>query len=558
MGRERVDVVVIGSGAGGAPAALSLARAGARVVVLEKGPFYGIGDFDHDEIRVCRRDFWVPWAEDEPHTVRSAAAQLARPSREGWTSACVGGATVHMSGFFYRLHDCDFSLRRVLGEVPGATLADWPITLDELLPYYDVMESELGVSGDGASNPLERRSRPYPLPPLAAHPASRLVDEAAARRGWHAFATPRAVLSAAYGARPPCNLCAFCGDYGCENASKSSTLASLLPAALATERCVIRSGCMALRLEADAQDRVRAVEYEDAAGVRRVIEARVVVLAASAVESARLLLLSQSGRHPQGLGNANGLVGKHLSFSTFGKVSAVFERSALSAALGVSRGELGHRGFLQRSIQDDYWSPSLGALGKGGTYNFMVAHPNVINAATKVASTTGAGMWGAPLLGQIRAYHEAQTWLEAEIFSEYFPHDGCYVDLDPRVRDRFGLAVARITASVHPLSASVNATMVQRLRDFFGSFEPAPISLWTMAQSGTTMHLQHGTCRFGTNAEDTVLDPSCRMHGIEGLYVLDGSFMPSSGGVPATATIIANSFRVSELLAARMRRGELN
>src|SRR5258708_5282615 len=134
---NRADVVVIGSGAGGAPAAWSLADSGAHVVLLEKGPHYGPADFVHDEVAVARRNFFVPYDDDDPHTIRKDGAAQATRTREGWIGINVGGGTVRMAGFCYRLHAEDFELHKRLGNIAGASIADWPITLADLQPHYD-------------------------------------------------------------------------------------------------------------------------------------------------------------------------------------------------------------------------------------------------------------------------------------------------------------------------------------------------------------------------------------------------------------------------------------
>jgi len=553
--REAVDVVVVGSGAGGAPVALCLAEAGARVLVLEKGPYYTVRDFTHDEVSVCRRDFWVPWEHLDPHTIRKAGEPEARVTREGWVSQCVGGGTVHMSGFFYRLHAEDFRLATLTGGVRGAELADWPIDLAELEPFYDLAEVRVGVSGQAGLNPFELRRRPFPLPPLPPHPAAALVDEAARGLGLQPFPTPRAVLSRPYGGRPPCNQCGFCGEYGCENGSKSSVLASLLPLAEATGRCEIRPGCMACRIEVDAEDRAAAVVYFDPAGVERRVGARVVVVAASAIESARLLLLSAGGRHPQGLANGQGLVGKHLTFSTFGKGTAVLDRAAVVARLGGDHLDLP---FLQRSLQDDYWNERLGSgLPKGGTHNFLLHHPNPINAGVRLAMDSKWTLWGQPLKDALRRYFHEEIWAEFEVFGEFLPVPGCYVDLDPGVKDRWGLPAARITMAHHPLADDVNRLMVRRGLDVLEALQPKPIRVVPWAWANTTYHLQQGTCRFGDDPSRSVLDRDCQAHEVPNLYVTDASFMPTSGGCPATPTILANAFRVGHKIAERFRRGEI-
>ncbi len=547
--REQVDVVIVGSGAGGAPVAAILAEAGASVVVLEKGPYYTSKDFVHDEVKMCRRDFWVPYIHNEPHTIRKNADVAAGRTGDGWTSNCVGGATVHMSGFFYRLKKSDFELETLTGGIEGANVADWPISLGELLPFYDLMETRIGVSGRAGVNPFETRTRPFPLPPLRPHPAARLFDEATRNMGLHPYPTPRAVTSRSYGRRPPCNLCGLCGDYGCENASKSSSLVTFIPQAEATGRCEIRPRCMARRVLVDDSGKATGIEYIDGSGDVKRINARVICLAASAIESARLLLLSESNRFPNGLANNNGLVGKNLTFSTYGKGTGTFNRGELAAVLGKDGMDLP---FFQRSVQDDYWMEEEGlALPKGGTYNFIIAHPNPIHAAVRLAKSAKWQLFGDKFKERMHRYFHDELAIEFEVFGESLPWKESYVDLDQKVQDRFGLPVARITHRNHPAVDKVNKTMVGRGMDMLRAMEPKAkrVSAWTWHD--TTFHLQQGTCRFGVDPEKSVLDPSCRTHEVKNLYVTDGSFMPTSGGVPSTATIMANALRVAHTIRER-------
>ncbi|CAN0595809.1 unnamed protein product, partial [Laminaria digitata] len=171
MSEEQVDVVIVGSGAGGAPVAWTLAKSGASVLVLDKGPRYRVQNFLHDEIAVCRRDFWVPWIDEDPHVLHRGGSKEPELSTAGWLAQCGGGGTVHMSGFFFRLHPKDFALASNYGPLDGSTAIDWPISYEDLAPYYEMVEREVGVSGDLSANPFApQRTGPFPFPPVANHP----------------------------------------------------------------------------------------------------------------------------------------------------------------------------------------------------------------------------------------------------------------------------------------------------------------------------------------------------------------------------------------------------
>lgn len=554
--QDSADVVVVGSGAGGAPVALALAEAGARVVVLERGPYRTVRDFTHDEVAATLRDFWQPYPETDPHTVVHEEGRPSRRTRDGWTAHCVGGGTVHMAGFWFRFQESDLRLASRLGSVPGADLADWPIALADLEPFYALAEARLGVSGLAGANPFEAPRGPYPLPPLPEHACAGLVDEAARSLGLHPFPTARAVLSAPYGGRPPCTECGFCAGFGCENASKSSVLAALVPAAEATGRCEVRARCVATKVAVDDAGRASGVEYVDADGKERRIAARVVCVAASAVESARLLLLSATPRFPKGLGNGSGLVGRNLAFSTYGHVVGVYDRAKIVEALGGAKGL--DLPFLQRSVQDDYWTDDRAAPSpKGGTYTFGVRQPAPVQAAVAMAQETSYGLWGPKLKEALKRRFQDEVVLEVEVFGEFLPWKGCYVDLDPEVKDVRGQPVARLHVGLHPVTDGVSKRMSTRALQVLRAVKPAPTRSGALDWSVPNYPLQGGTCRFGTDPERSVLGPDCQAHEVKNLYVTDSSFMPTSGGAPATPTILANSFRVAGLIRERFVRREI-
>jgi choline dehydrogenase-like flavoprotein len=551
---DEVDVCIVGSGAGGGPLALELARAGARVVVLEKGPWYRKDDFDHDEIANMRSDKWVPRIADEPHGLQLAGDATPRKGSQGWIASCVGGGTTHWSGFVHRMHPDDFRMKTRYTDVAGADLADWPISYEDIAPYYDKVEREIGVSGEAETHPFASpRSGPYPLPPLRANPLAALVDRGAERLGLHAFQTPRAIVSQPYQGRPACIYCDFCGGYGCEIDAKSSTAAALIPRALATGRCELRPHSMVFEVTVGRDGRAEAVRYFDAAGDVREQRARVVCISATAIESARLLLNSKSSRFPNGLANGSGLVGRNLTFSTLARGYGEFEVARLPAELRPHHPV--H--FLQRSIQDFYFIPERrGGYDKGGTLNFLLPHRNPIATAERLSRRGRPPLWGAELNRAVLRYYEEVRELECEVFGEFLPNPGTYVSVDGEIKDRWQIPSATIHLRNHPADVANSRMLLDKVLEVFRGADASNTVADTAGE--TTFVLQHGTCRFGRDPATSVLDPFCRSHEVDNLYVVDGSFMPTSGGVPSTLTIMANAFRVADHLAQRFGAGGMD
>jgi choline dehydrogenase-like flavoprotein len=519
MAAESFDACMVGSGAGGGAAAWALVRAGLRVLVLERGPHYTGKDFFHDELAVCRRDYFIPSPARDPHMVARGAGAPER-SADGWISCCVGGGTVHMSGYFFRMHREDFR--------------GWPISFEQLEPYYDEVEHDIGVSGAGV--PGEPRRKTHPLPPLLAHPAAQLVDGACAKLGLRSFPIPRAIVSGDYRGRQACTYCGFCGSYGCEVGAKSSTLATYLAMAQRTRRLTLRAKCRVTRLGAEA-GRARSVVYLDEQGREQRVKARAVVVACSAIETARLLLAS-------GLANGSGLLGKGLMFSTLAAGYGRFPRS--SPAWPASSERLP---FIDRALQDLPGAPR-------GTILFQRPHPNPIFQAEKLAwNRSGPPAFGAELKRRMREFFLETRTIEWESFSEFLAHDGCDVSLDPSVRDAAGQPAARVRIGLHPESLAASDRIAVRAREVLAAAD-------AMRQGETDDErvytvLQCGTARMGTDPKTSVVDAACESHEVKGLFVADSSAFCSSGSAPFTLTIMANAVRVGAGIAEKMRRRDL-
>ncbi|MGD8853865.1 MAG: GMC family oxidoreductase [Gammaproteobacteria bacterium] len=554
------DVCVIGSGAGGGPVALTLAQAGHSVLVLEKGPWFTEQDFYKDELACCRRSVYTPRLEDEQHVIEdldSDGQWVGEPTSESgwdfWNGNCVGGSSNFMSGFFYRLKPEDFRLLSEFGPIAGANVADWPIDYDELEPWYALVEWEVGVSGRVSDHPhAEPRSTPaFPFPPTAEHPIARRIDAACESLGFHAFPTPRAILSRPQGGRRSCEYSGYCGSYGCSTGAKGSSRAALLGRAVATGRCEVRPHSKVHRLVSDGRGRVTAAECFDAAGERQRVRARIFVVACQAIETSRLLLCSTGPRHPHGLANRHGQVGRNLVFSAGGAGTGDFPYADLDAAEAAA---LRARGpFVNRSLQDWYCidDATFGGRAKGGTIDFLLRHPNPIARAMSLKwDDDDRLVWGRPLQRRLKSLFTEAQYLRYELFCDWLPTDDCFVSLDPGVRDRWGTPVARVRIGYHPRDLEVGRYLDARARRVLQRMGAK--SIRSGVSGSPPQNLVAGGCRFGADPRSSVLDADCRAHDVDNLYVTDGSFMPTGGSVPFTWTIYANAFRVADRIRAAL------
>ena len=541
-GQGEYDVVVVGSGAGGGTAAAALAEAGLRVCMLEKGPHLTEADFIHDELAMCRRWYLSPNPFEEPNLV-AVNGGAAGPTSNGWIASCVGGGTVQMSGFFYRLHPDDFALRTKFGAPAHSTLADWPITYADLAPFYDEIEKRIGVAGDASKLPWQQPA--FPIGPIAQHPIAPLLDAAVKKAGRTAFQTPRAILSGAYEGRAACHYCGFCASYGCEVGAKSSTLASLIPIGVKTGKLEIVPHAMALRIETNAEGRASAVVWTDGKAEHRAT-GRAIVVAAGAVQTARLLLASERA-------NQSGQLGKHLMFSASSRASGVF---ALPHQSFAAKGR--DFPFVDRTSTDFYLTKDKRfAHRKGGVILFLMPHVNPIFQA-ELAADRGDGkppLWGAELTKKLRETFVRTRRVEVETFAEFFPHAGSHVALDDKIKDKFGQRVARLTTALHPASKLASELLTSEgekvLAAAGATIERAP------RDPDVYWFLQAGTARMVKKASDGVIGADGQAFDVPNLYVADGAALPTAGGAPFTLTIMANALRIARGIAARASRGEL-
>lgn len=533
IARRQWDAIVIGSGAGGAALAWRLASRGLAVLVLEKGHRIAPNDW-HDEIAVTRRNLFVPYVKDEPHVV-VAAGRAPERRRDGWTACCVGGGTVHMSAMLLRMQPADFT--------PDGGGAAWPFGYQTLQPYYDLIETTLGVSGDRTANPFEAPARALPLPPISAHPAAQRLSDAARVLGLHPYPTPRGILSRPYRGRGGCAYCPFCASYACEAEAKAAADVTLLRMAEASG-ATVWPGARAAALRS-AAGRVEGVDVIDAAGTRRALRASLVVLAAGAMESARLALLSTTPSAPRGVGNQRDQVGRHVTGSYNAGLSGRF---AYPGELFAPAADA--QPFVNLALQDLYAGPAR----RPGLGTVMIDRRPLspIDHAVGIAMRaveSGAPLLGAPLKDALchRMAHSRAVVVEA--FLPIRPHAERRISLDPHITDAWQLPAARLAQARYADDGSRGAAVVELGEQVLRAAGAADVD--SRIELDETPFLVSGSMRMGRSAADSACDPDGRVHGFDNLYVCDSGALPGMGGVPPTLTIMANAARIAD----RIRHG---
>jgi choline dehydrogenase-like flavoprotein len=550
---DNPDVVVIGSGAGGGVSAKVLAEAGLKVLLLEKGGnnYLGLDNpsgitgnhMGNDELKFYVRNFVDMDRRIEPRTFRANASEKAAITKVNTLATTVGGGTIHYDGNSPRVKQRDFRAKSIYGVLENTMMDDWPISYEEIEPFYDLAEKAIGVQGQAGINPYEEpRANPFPMPPGYQKYHSILLAETATRLGYHPYPTPIALNSVAYRGRPACANCGFCGSHGCAINAKGSTAVTVIRDALLTGNCELRPNSFVYKLNTNANGTaVESVEYIDGNGRKVTQPGGAFILAGNPIESARLCLLSPSAAYPNGLGNSSGLVGKNIMFHTVYSVFGVYPQRVHNY-----RGRVGTLGM------DDFnRAPAPGdpnPLFGGGVIEFGAQlHP--IGEAFFV-----------PFMGEIHKKYMRYSpfrdhMADITFIAEDPPMPTNMVDLDPTVKDVYGFPVSRITYSPHPNDKKVADTYIPKLKEIHreaGAYFILAVPL-AITNGGVpdTKHIL-GTLRMGNDPATSVTDAFGRFHELDNLYNSDGGVYVTSTGYNPTITIQALAWRQAANIAGQL------
>ncbi len=512
--KDNSVVVVVGSGAGGGTLSNELAQKGVDVVCLEAGPRLTISDIVNDNDTMFSRLSWLD---------KRIGTGALNPGLPLWVCKTVGGTTVHWAGAALRFQEHEFKTRTIYGEVQGANLLDWPLSLKEIEPYYDKAEDKLGVTGT------------HGIPRLPGNNNYKVLAAGAKRVGYKEFHSGNmAINSQPRDDRPACHQIGFCME-GCAIGAKWSTLYTEIPKAEATGHFELRPESMALHITHDASGLVTGVVYADKAGNQHEQRARAVFVAGNSVETPRLLLNSASSKFPDGMANSSGQVGRNFMRHMSGTVYAImpgrvnFERGTQMA--GIVKDEAGFN--PKRGFVGGYEMETLPGFGLAGLATNLI--PNA---------------WGPDYTRIIDMYdHFAGMWLVGEDLPQ---HDNG-VTLHPTEKDQYGLPVPVVHFNDHANDFAMRNHAFKAGRAIYESLGATEI--FELPPFSSTHNM--GTCRQSANPRDGVCNSYGQTHDIPNLFISDGSQFTTSAAENPTLTIAALAIRQAEYVAERLGRRQI-
>jgi choline dehydrogenase-like flavoprotein len=518
----RADVCVVGSGPAGAIVAARLAGSGHDVVVLEAGPRYDRRDRGERMEAHIRPGPSAVWPVDENRDAYTSDGERHYPLNAMRIKG-VGGSTLHWQGMVMRLHERDFRMRTDHG-----VGVDWPVDYADLRPYYAEAERELSVAG-ASDNPYEPpREEPHPLPAFAPSHSDSLFAEACERLGIDMHSVPNARNSEPADGRPACQGYGTCQPV-CPSGAKYTAESHVETAVEAGARVVDEAPVTRLEHD-DAGESVTAAVYVTPDGTHRQ-EARHFVVACGGVETPRLLLLSESDRHPDGLANSSGLVGRCFMDHLFAGAGGRLGRPTRQNHVGFNTSE-SHQFY-------DGTDPLVGL--KLEFFNYAGPSP--------VVEATRAETWGDDLLDSLGESYGDHLAVGALV--EQLPSPENRVELDTSTTDDKGDPVPRIVWSIDDRTREAIRRANEIQRAILSELDVEVT--WTVGPEETGPAAHHmGTTRMGDDPESSVVDADCRAHDLSNLWVAGSSVFPTAGAMNPTLTIAALSCRLADRLDAEL------
>ena len=542
---NKYDAIIIGSGAAGGIVACVLAEAGKHVLLLERGAHLSFTDVGRDHLRNQRLAIYGhnagPDVVGNPRVFidPQGHARIVKPYELDYhnNAACVGGGTRVYGAQAWRFHPDDFRMATKYGVPEGSSLADWPIPYETLEPFYERAEWELGAAGNGESIQHQiPRKRNYPLRPVGPSPQTAALQNGARQLGWVTTPVPLLINTEPYGGRSACIKCKYCVGFACPSDAKSGSQNTVIPRALATGNCELKTSAIVESVETGERGNVIGVSYFDNnAGEprRQTARAKVVIVSAGAIESARLLLNSHSAFHPAGLGNEHDQVGRNLQGHLYPRAygispTKVFDGVGPGVTIATTQFNHDNPGIIGGGmLADDFIKPPI-------DFWYDSLPPDLPR-------------WGLDNKRFMRENYTRVMHVRGPV--QDIPNPEGRVTVDAGVRDKWGLPVARLSGTTH--RATVEAAEFMRERGEEWMRASGCEKVWS-AQPGLILsgrQHQAGTCRMGRDPKSSVTDEWGRLHNHDNLFVVDGSLHVTNGGFNPVLTIMALAFRSAEFIA---------
>ncbi|HET6558993.1 MAG TPA: GMC family oxidoreductase [Prolixibacteraceae bacterium] len=548
MGNKHVNAIVVGAGAGGGIVAKELSVAGLSVVLFERGGWATFNDTDTDELISQRTtvlgNAYGPDNERYRRVIvnKDGNTSIVLPNEGAYNNnaACVGSGTVSYGAMAWRFMQEDFKLKTIYGHVDGSTLEDWPITYQDIEPFYEKAEWEIGVSGDDSQNPFAPpRHKPHPMPAFSHNKEARLLFDAAKRLGYHPFPIPMARNSVPYNGRPACIRMRTCCGFACPVNAKGGTQNTVIPTALETGNCELRIKSVVSEILVNEHGKITGIAYFDEKNNKQIQTADLVIISASATETARLLLNSKSKFFPNGIGNENDWVGRNL------------QGHAYTGAYGIFKDDIYDDVGPGASVAiSDFNHHNAGIMGGGVLCNEFIRMPYLFTGIRP----PGSARWGK----DHKAFQQLNFKKLAQVVGPYqeIPKFDCRVEVDPTVKDFWGIPVVRLSGTRHEKDVEGCRFMSEKAELWLK--EAGAISTWQSVGGGSGLsggQHQAGTCRMGNDPKTSVTDKYGRIHAVPNLFIADGSLNVSNGGFNPALTIMALGYLIGDYIASEWLKG---
>jgi choline dehydrogenase-like flavoprotein len=540
MVNKHVNAIVVGAGAGGGVVAKELAVNGLSVALFERGGWPNYDKNINDELISQRVQVlgsaFGPDGKKHPRVKinNDGTKYQVTPTKGGYNhiAACIGSGTVSYGAMAWRFMPEDFKMRTTYGTVDDSTLDDWPISYEDLEPFYEKAEWEIGVSGDDSQNPFAPpRKKPHPMPPFENSREGQILATGAKRLEYHPFPIPMLRNSVSYNNRPACIRNRNCVGFQCPVDGKNGTHNTVIPIAMNTGNCNVRTHCQVAEVLSDERGRARGIRYFDQDNREQIQTSDIVVLAASATETARVMLNSKSKLFPNGIGNNNDWVGRNLQGHAYTGAFGLFDFEIKDVA-----GPGATFGIC------DFNHHNEGIIGGGLLCNEFNRLPYAFSRLRPPDSPR----WGKPHKDFQKHNYKRLSGLHGPI--QEMPNFDSRVRVDDSVKDHWGIPVVALSGERHKLDrehCKFLSTKAEEILKEAGAYQT-----WQHVGGkglGGGQH-QSGTVRMGEDPHTSVVNKYGQVHDVDNLFVADGSVFVTGGGFNPVLTIMTIGYWVSNYI----------